>query len=426
MFGTVDICSTFFSRVKTLFYPPDTFDNVNISLVPYSNQAIYALTETNFLVCIDPKDLTIINRINLTDHIPTATTTNSHPHVDEDGSWLIAGINVSNRLKRPKYEFIKYESTQEESKLNNICKNGKVICSIPSGRRFGLSYFHSFGITENYIIFLEQSIKISFAKLIMTALRNKAFSNCMVTQKDWPTRIHIINKETGELLKQKYITEPLIAFHHINAYEKLDSNKNTELIVDLCAYDPATFDLNKFTRVDMYTERLSESDLLKSTAKRLLITLNEGKIIKDPIYCHLRDINSKLVFELPCINYSRFNGLKYKYLYGTNYFKKPFSIIKLNVEDPSETFEKKYEEEGKDFLPSEPVFVEKPNPESEDDGVILVLVLSKQNDYLSILDAKNLNEIAKAVIENDVQAAFTFHGFFASAHSACNKIFEMS
>ena len=67
------------------------------------------------------------------------------------------------------------------------------------------------------------------------------------------------------------------------------------------------------------------------------------------------------------------------------------------------------------YLPNEPVFVESPNPTSEDDGVLLVMVLSDKNDFLSILDAKNLNEIAQAVVPEGVLGAFTFHGFFADS-----------
>lgn len=102
---------------------------------------------------------------------------------------------------------------------------------------------------------------------------------------------------------------------------------------------------------------MEESDLLLSTAKRLTIPLNTSKIANgSPIVCGLRCINPGVIFELPCINYARFNGKPYKFIYGTNYYKKPFSIIKLNVEDPEEIFEKKYEEPGRSFLPSEPVF----------------------------------------------------------------------
>ena len=64
-------------------------------------------------------------------------------------------------------------------------------------------------------------------------------------------------------------------------------------------------------------------------------------------------------------------------------------------------------------MPSEPVFVENPSATSEDDGVLLVMVLSEKNDFLSILDARNLNEIAQGVVPEEAKGAFSFHGFFA-------------
>lgn len=425
VFGTADMDSSFFGRVKTLFVPPETFDNVNISVMQYSNKALYALTETNFLLLLNPKDLSILNRIDLTAHIPSATTTNSHPHIDEDGSWIIASLNVQKRLSRPRYEFIKYEAAKNEEELNNLCLSGKVMCSIPSSHRLGLCYFHSFGITENYIIFLEQALKLSFPRLVMTALFNTAFSNCMKSIKDWPTKIHVVDRVTWKLVEQKYVTQPLVCFHHINAYETIDSNKNVEIICDLIGYNPSTFDINLFTSLDMYSDKYHEAEFLRSTVRRLRIPVYLNKPqSKDPIFCELVELNPKVIFEMPCINYTRINGRPYKYCYGTNYFRKPFSIIKINVENPTEVYEKKYIQDGKSFLPSEPVFVEKPDAESEDDGIILVMVLADQHDYLSILDAKNLNELAKAEIGDDVKAAFTFHGFFASAYSACSKIHE--
>jgi beta-carotene 15,15'-monooxygenase len=402
---------------------------------------MYALTEINFIIRVDPKDLSVLNRINLTSHVPTATTNNAHPHIDNvDGSWLSVAINFKNRLKRPRYEFIRYKAAKNDADLNNLCNTAQVICTIPSSDRFGLSYFHSFGITQNYIILLEQSIKINFFKLIKTALFNRPFSECMVIEKEFQTRIHVIRKENGEKLKQKYLTEPLVAFHHINAYETFDSdNNNVQIICDLIAYNPDKFDISKFTCVDMYTERTIENDILATKAKRLTIPIRSESSATNnniPIYCDLKELNS-FSFEMPCINYSRVNGLKYKYVYGTNYYRYPFSVVKINVDDPNEIFEMKYAaDENQDFksLPSEPVFVERPGATSEDDGVVLVLVLSNQSDYLSILDAKDLKELAKAELntssdeteENKVKACFTFHGFFASSSSACSKIFEKS
>ena len=83
------------------------------------------------------------------------------------------------------------------------------------------------------------------------------------------------------------------------------------------------------------------------------------------------------------------------------------------MENPSQIWRKTYEADGRKFLPNEPVFVENPNPTSEDDGILLVMVLSDKNDFLSILDAKDLTEIAQAIVPEHVRGAFTFHGFFA-------------
>ena len=60
-----------------------------------------------------------------------------------------------------------------------------------------------------------------------------------------------------------------------------------------------------------------------------------------------------------------------------------------------------------------PNFVANPNATSEDDGVLLVMIVSEKNDYLSILDAKTLEEIATAELPDNVRGAMTFHGFFA-------------
>ena len=187
------------------------------------------------------------------------------------------------------------------------------------------------------------------------------------------------------------------------------------LIVDLCAYDPKYFDIKLLTYENMFTERLLENDAVRSLARRLTIDLSATAA--DSVYCNIKDLSSSLIFELPTINYARFNGLPYKYFYGLSYFKKPFSIVKLNVEDSSEYYEKKYEENGKNCLPNEPIFVENPNPQSEDDGVLLVMCLSDDKDFLSILDAKNLHEIARAELPDHAKLAFTFHGFFADSQN---------
>ena len=51
-------------------------------------------------------------------------------------------------------------------------------------------------------------------------------------------------------------------------------------------------------------------------------------------------------------------------MYGANHYRDPVSIIKLDLDNPSNVLQMKYaqDKDGTFYLPSEPIFVEKPNP----------------------------------------------------------------
>lgn len=132
--------------------------------------------------------------------------------------------------------------------------------------------------------------------------------------------------------------------------------------MDLCSYDTKYFDINSFSSQDTYSGDSFNSAESKVFGRRITIPLNRED--SNEIYCQIRDIHSEQQFEFPTINYWRYNTLPYNYVYGINHYKTPFSIVKLNVENPNELKEQKYHEDNCKFLPSEPIFVEKPNPTS--------------------------------------------------------------
>lgn len=135
------------------------------------------------------------------------------------------------------------------------------------------------------------------------------------------TIIVIFNK--GEVHKQQFITDPLFVFHHINAYETKES-----IIVDYCGFDVNKFDINKLSYADVFTERhLSQN--MNATARRITIPIS-APFSQEPIRCELKQLNTEVFFELPTINYERFNGRAYKYFYAVNLMKKPFSVVKVN------------------------------------------------------------------------------------------------
>ena len=82
-------------------------------------------------------------------------------------------------------------------------------------------------------------------------------------------------------------------------------------------------------------------------------------------------------------------------------------LIKLNVETRKFV---EWQESG--AYPSEPVFVKAPDGKAEDDGVILSCVINPtdQTTSLVVLDAKELTELGRGVIQGVTPA--NFHGLF--------------
>jgi carotenoid cleavage dioxygenase-like enzyme len=358
--------------------------------------------------------LNVLQTVDVTKYFPDVRSTFAHPHVDKDGTWLTCGFIKNGKQNTADFKFIRYKGGEEGAKASNLCEQGEVIATLPSSYSYGFSYYHSFGITEKYLIFLEQSVMLNYKDYLMGLALNKPLSWSLVTYKDLPTRIHVVDKQTGERVEKKFYTDPQFTFHHINAYEDKD-----EIVVDLSSYDTDYFTMFSYSYENSYSNEFLNHKSIYPVAKRLRVPLSKSPDNKGEIYCELKNLNPDFPFEFPVINYARHNGLPYKYVYGSNHSKLPFSVVKLNMDNPEEFCEKTFENEGGREIPSEPIFVENPDAKSEDDGVLLVLVLSEKSDYLCVLDAKNLNQIARADLPDGVKSAFTFHGFFADS-----KVFE--
>ena len=188
---------------------------------------MYALTESNYMCQIDPINLNVVKTIDVAKQIPTASTNTAHPHLDKNG-WIMCGIN--SRRGRLCYEFLRYPQSDIQPVVNgpgSICANALTVGRIPSKHFTKLSYFHSFGITDTYLIFLEQSLLLDLTRFFIGLFTNKTFADALVMMPNLNTRIHLIERRTGKRLKRKFHTCPLFLFHHINAYE-ITINKEDE------------------------------------------------------------------------------------------------------------------------------------------------------------------------------------------------------
>jgi carotenoid cleavage dioxygenase-like enzyme len=87
-------------------------------------------------------------------------------------------------------------------------------------------------------------MKISFKHVLLGVLKNLPKSSAWCRDDSFPTRVHVVDKKTGEILPQKFVTEPQFTFHHMNAYEQKESENNVRLMVDISSYDSSKFDIN--------------------------------------------------------------------------------------------------------------------------------------------------------------------------------------
>uniref|UniRef100_H2ZKS1 Uncharacterized protein n=1 Tax=Ciona savignyi TaxID=51511 RepID=H2ZKS1_CIOSA len=227
-----------------------------------------------------------------------------------------------------------------------------------------LSYYHSFGITENWIIFHEQPLSYSVPRVLVGQFLWRGILSSFYEDNSKKSVFHVINKTTGLKLKTKYSAKGMFCFHHINAYETRGEDGNTFLVVDMCCSDQSplwlfntshlraegkeienwNFNLDRKKSVrprryviplDIPSDASQGSNLVtirgcKATAILCVdgsVSLEHELLIPDEI------ADSNVVIELPRINYDYYNGRKYNYMYGVKGAKFVHEqLVKINVE----------------------------------------------------------------------------------------------
>jgi carotenoid cleavage dioxygenase-like enzyme len=167
--------------------------------------------------------------------------------------------------------------------------------------------------------------------------------------------------------------------------------------VDFIAYPDATI-------IDqLYLARLRANAPLTATGK--LMRFHVPLASKAPV---TRRVLAGLPLELPRIDYERCAGKPYRYVWGTGQ-ETPGdfldSIVKLDTRSgDADTWFRT------GLYPGEPVFVHSPAAKTEDDGVLLSIVLdiARDRSFLLVLDAASLKELARAEAPHAIP--FHFHG----------------
>ncbi|XP_042873992.1 beta,beta-carotene 15,15'-dioxygenase-like [Penaeus japonicus] len=425
-FGThsfPDPCKNIFSRMFSNFDCHAMTDNASNNAFCVEDQ-VFVASETCFVRKVDPVTLETREKVDL-NKLVSVNFASSHPLRDREGATYNLGGSFTSGLK---YHILKIPQCRDTRGGSDPWHNTRIVGTIPSSFRASFSYYHSFGMSEEHLLFLEQPLLVNTLKLATSQIKSRAMHDCMEWHPQEKVKFHLLHKSTGEMVKVKYMCdEPFFTFHHVNAYEV-----KGHLVADIITYpSPEILDkfyLNKIRAKDFDVKDAPQmqrfilpllADLQGKPEGEELVSLPgakaSAKIRKDSsggLYVSLTPVNvGRAGFEMPVVN-PKYVGAPYRYVFATGGYDTGFyknAVCKVDVESGRSQVWRGLEHQ----YTSEPVFVPAPDAEDEDDGVVLVSVVDVRPDFpdcLLVLDGRTMDELARAEVDGPVPNGL--HGTF--------------
>lgn len=375
-----DPCASVFHKFFSAFFPVYN-TNTNVSIARLGNEYV-SMSDYSNMNGFDPETLECKGKIRFEDKYDGEFMVSAaHPAFDaQSGAIYNALIKI-----RPKTELMFYRMDKDSPKDRKVF--AKLSLKSPV-------YFHSIGITDNYLVFVEMPMPMAVFRLLFSRLNNKPYNECFDWKEEKPCIFHVVKKDTGEVISIP--TESFFVFHHVNAFEE-----DGLLRIDLCRYDDPSIIKG------LYLKELEEKGIDAEGISRL------HRYTIDPQKKTISDKQlSEAPIELPQINSRRNAQKNYRYVYGIGAGSQDtgdFFNCLQKIDISNGTYISWRQENA---YPSEPLFIASPDAKSEDEGLLLSVVFdaAKQHSFLLILNASNMQELAKA----DVPASIPYglHGTF--------------
>jgi len=381
---------------------------------------MFALTETPIIRRFDPKTLETLERVDLNKSTKIVFQP-AHPQL-YDGILYVCGLSITSEGAK----YIVFCIPQGEDKFENI----KIIAKVPAKRKFSPGYMHSFGITENYFVIIEQPLSMPAFQMKIASYLKTPFVNALKWLKNESTYIFLVDRVSGEV-KYTFETEGFFYFHTVNQYEK-----DGHVVLDLICYNDAELvkGLLVSNLINLKKDK-TKTNMLNSRALRFVMPLNvpkEGDSEKKnlitlegiqaeafmksdgSVFC-VPEVICDTPLEFGTIWHEKYLGKYYKYFYGVGYdvhAEYPCTLLKIDVENKTQKVWKE-----KNAYPSEPLFIPSKNAQAEDDGVVIASITYGGTDSnrvtFLVLDANTFNELGRCEFKNLSDAVpKTFHGWF--------------
>jgi carotenoid isomerooxygenase len=407
-----------------------------ISIYPF-NDEYFAFAESPVIHKIDVDSLDTVERVNLHEKYGFVNHT-SHPHVMSDGTVYNVGLIVSS--SGPAYAVICFPHGE------NIFKNARIVAELPTRWRLHPCYMHTFGITENYFVIVEQPLTVSIPAVVKSQIANEPMISCLKWFSDKLTCIYLIDRSSGKLV-HTFSAEAFFYLHIINQYEKDD-----HLVIDISCYkDPEMLNCMYIDSIKSMQSNPDYAKLFRGRPLRFVLPLKyppkskslanifswtceqnydkfenlvslqntKASAFQMPdgsIFCK-PELLCDLGCETPRIYYEKHLGVEYQYFYAISSdvdAENPGTLIKVDIFSKT-----KLTWCEKNVYPSEPIFIPSPEPNSEDDGVVLASMVwgggeAENKVGLLVLDAKTMKEIGRCEF-SDLAGPVPkcLHGWFA-------------
>jgi len=353
---------------------PRISDNTNVNIVRLGHELV-AMTEGNRQLVIDDETLASVRPVAYSKDALSRTIMSAHPHFDFERAKVVnvaTGFGVGGVVSI-------YEHAP-------AARQRDVVGSWRTNR---VPYVHTFGLTPRHAILVAHPFDVTPVKMLWS-------SKGYIDHFDWHpkegTRLIVIDRSSGEVREHR--TEAFFVFHTVNTFERGDAT-----VLDLLAYPNA--DIMASLRTDRMTLKLP--DLRPSLIR---ITMRPG--VERASVEKLSDVG----FEFPSTHYKLVSGRPYRFAYGASDGHQAggaytSAIVKVDVETGASS---SFSHDTHIF--GEPLFVSRPQGDSEDDGVLLTVGSAQdaESSILAVIDARTMTLLASAKVQSSIPLGF--HGSF--------------
>lgn len=175
-------------------------------------------------------------------------------------------LGLSVRYGSVKHNIVKFPCVPQPFEI------ASVVAEIPARWQMHPSYMHSFAITDNYFIIIEQPLSVSLMKVVKEKLSKRVPT--LPSLSTWfgneCTQISVVCRRTGDR-KFTFKTGSIFFFHTINAYERDEC-----IVLDMCCYRDASIIANLYIEALKNVHSIENySDLTRSRPLRFVLPIGE-------------------------------------------------------------------------------------------------------------------------------------------------------